>query len=448
MNDFWDNGFPEDFVWGTATASYQVEGAAREAGRSESVWDVFCRIPGKVHAGENGDVSCDQYHRYAEDIELMAKLGVNAYRFSLAWPRIIPDGRGKVNEAALDYYRRLIDALLEAGIEAYITLYHWDLPQILEERGGWASRDTAFAFAEYARVCFDAFSPKVRRWVTLNEPFCTAHNGYLYGVHAPGRNDPEAAIRAIHHLNLAHGLANEAFREGGYPGELGIVWNLITPRPATRRPEDARAAELSLSFSTLVYTDPVLGRGYPELNWLGKPLKFPVQSDDLKRSAGPLDFIGLNYYFEHAVSLADKENGIPVQEPFWEEATDMGWPINSDGLLRQLRWINERSGGLPLYITENGCACDDLVVLDQTGQPRVHDSQRIAYIRTHLDVCRRAKAEGLPLKGFFMWSFIDNFEWSFGYSKRFGIVYCDYKSLKRIPKDSFYFYRDVIAGYR
>ncbi|HCM28789.1 MAG: beta-glucosidase [Treponema sp. GWB1_62_6] len=439
--------FPDDFLWGSATASFQVEGAAREDGRSESIWDRFCRIPGKVHAGDNGDVSCDQYHRYPEDIALMKKLGIKAYRFSVAWPRIVPGGTGETNPAGIAYYKRLIAALLEAGIEPVLTLYHWDLPQSLEDSGGWTNRATAEAFAEFARTCYREFGPSVRRWITLNEPFCAAYLGYLYGTHAPGIRDAGTAYRAVHHLNLAHGLALKAFRETGLPGEIGIVWNLSTPRPATRRPEDRRAAERIIDHDTRMFTDPVLGKGYPASVVAERSIALPIESGDMALISRPIDFIGLNYYNERPVSGDADDPRVVLDEPSCERVTDMDWPVVPEGLLRQLRWITTEAGGIPLYITENGSAERDAPVLEAGGKRRVHDTDRIAYLRLHLDACARAIAEGIPLKGYFVWSFIDNFEWAFGYSKRFGIVYCDYATMERIPKDSFYYYRDAIAGY-
>lgn len=437
--------FPQDFLWGCAAASYQVEGAAREDGRGESIWDSFCRIPGKVYNGQSGDVACDQYHRYEEDIELMRKAGIRAYRFSIAWPRILPRGTGEVNPAGVAYYRRLIEALRSAGIEPVATLYHWDLPQALEDAGGWANRETAYAFETYARICFREFGCEVNRWITLNEPVCVAYLGYRDGVHAPGRTEPEAAWRAVHHLNLAHGLAVRAYRETGLPGEIGIVWNPVTPRPATGRLEDRRAAELAIDRETRVFTGPVLGKGYPE-SVLRRGVKFPVEPGDLETISLPIDFIGINYYTERPVSGDPDDPEAVVTEPSFERTTEMNWPVVPDGLVRQLRWIAAEAGGIPLYITENGSAERDEPVADE-GRRRVHDPERVEYLRLHFEACSRAIEEGVPLRGYFVWSFIDNFEWAHGYTKRFGIVYCDFATLERIPKDSYYFYRDVIAGW-
>ncbi|GAB1482417.1 GH1 family beta-glucosidase [Treponema sp.] len=444
-----DLQFPDGFLWGSATASFQVEGAGQVGGRGESIWDRFCATPGKVHAGDNGIVSCDQYHRYEEDIALMRAAGIQSYRFSIAWPRIFPQGTaargdGKPNAEGLAYYRRLIAALHAAGIEPVVTLYHWDLPQVLQDEGGWTNRATAVAFASYATVCFKEFGRDVQRWITLNEPWCSSYLSYLLGAHAPGLKDAKAAYKALHNLNLAHGLALKAFRSSGIKGEIGIVWNLVTPRPATRREEDRRASERMIDHETRMFTSPVLGKGYPALvKELG--IELPIQDGDLELIAAPVDFIGLNYYNERAVAYDEKSPLLARTVPSYEEVTDMGWPVVPEGLMRQLRWIAEEARGIPLYIMENGCAEKEVCSLEEEGK-RVHDPKRIAYLRSHLAVCSRAIKEGIPLKGYFVWSFIDNFEWSFGYSRRFGIVYCDYQTLERIPKDSYYFYRDVISG--
>lgn len=437
--------FPDDFVWGAATASYQVEGAVSEGGRGESIWDRFCRTPGKVFGGHTGDVACDQYHRYEEDVGLMDELGLNAYRFSISWPRILPSGTGAVNQEGIEYYKRLIASLRKKGIRPMVTLYHWDLPQVLQDAGGWAARETAYAYLEYAKVCFEAFDGLVDQWVTFNEPLCTAILGYLIGVHAPGICDREQAYRAVHHLNLAHGLASKAFREGGFKGSLGIVWNLGTPRPARRRAEDRAAADFMTDGESRLYCGPVLGKGYPE-SWLeAHGIALPVEPGDLEIIASGVDFIGLNYYTEGAVRRGETLTERRF-EPSWERKTAMGWTVVPRGLLRQLRWIAKEAPGIPLYVSENGCAEHDELVVDEQGNKRVHDSLRIEYLRDHLEACSRAIAEGIPLKGYFVWSFMDNFEWAFGYDKRFGILYVDYDSLERVRKDSFFWYRDCISG--
>ncbi|HPE36612.1 MAG TPA: GH1 family beta-glucosidase [Spirochaetales bacterium] len=433
--------FPPDFLWGSATAAYQVEGATREDGRGESIWDVFSRRPGRVHAGENGDIAADQYHRYPEDIELMRGLGAGAYRFSLAWPRVYPEGRGKLNPKGFDYYQRLVDALLGSGIKPVVTLYHWDLPQALEEKGGWTARDTAYAFAEYASACYTALGDRVRDWITINEPWCSAYLGYGRGVHAPGHRSESMAASAAHHLNLAHGLALAAYRATGQGGSVGIALNLSTPRPATAKPEDAAAVERLVDRDSRMFTGPLFGHGYPEAYLKKEGLALPVEPGDMELIAVPMDFLGLNYYSEPAAVDDPSAPLGATHAPSGYPETGMGWPIVPQGLLRQLRWATRESGGIPLYITENGAAFEDRV----QGE-RVHDEGRVAYLRDHLAVCSEAVHEGLPLKGYFLWSFIDNFEWAWGYSQRFGIVHCDFTTLERKPKDSYYFYRDVIAG--
>ncbi|MDR3146516.1 MAG: beta-glucosidase [Treponema sp.] len=435
--------FPGDFVWGTATAAYQVEGAGHEGGRSECIWDTFSRVPGAVYGGENGEIACDQYHRYREDIALMAELGFKSYRFSIAWPRIIPSGTGKVNPEGIAYYRTLCEELHRYGIKACATIYHWDLPQVLQDKGGWADRSVVAAFTEYAGVCFAELGDCVDQWITINEPFCIAYLGYYYGVHAPGIRDIDQALRAVHHVNLAHGSAVRAYRKTGLKAPIGITWNPSTPRPATGKGADKEAALTARALETEVFIYPVLGKGYPEIVTGKLGLRFPVQSGDLEIIAQPVDFIGVNYYNESPVAYDEKAPFAYSSKPSWQDTSEMGWPTVPQGLRRQLVWIQEASGGIPMYITENGYAGDDRV--DAEG--RIHDRERIRYVRKHLEVCRDLIREGINLKGYYAWSFADNFEWSYGYTRRFGIVYVDYATQKRYPKDSAYFFRDVIAGY-
>lgn len=435
--------FPQDFLWGCATASYQVEGAGEEDGRKPCIWDTFSKVPGAVYAGESGVVAVDQYHRYREDILLMRRLGFKSYRFSIAWPRILPDGRGKVNEKGVEYYRNLCEALHEAGMTAVATLYHWDLPQSLEDEGGWTVRSTSEAFAAYAEVCFNRLGDVVDQWITLNEPYCSAYLGYLYGVHAPGRKDLDAAVKAVHHLNLAHGLALRNYRDRGLSAPIGITWNPQMPRPATWNDSDRKAAAYARAFETEVFTNPVFGLGYPTIVTRNLGLSFPIAEGDMELISQKIDFYGVNYYNEYPVSWDESAVSKYRSEPTWQETQDMNWPIVPGGLRRQLLWLNELSGGLPVYITENGCACDDKVSADHC----VHDSQRIMYLAKHFSICSDLIDEGLPLKGYFVWSFLDNYEWAWGYSKRFGITYVDYQTMERIPKDSAYFMRDVITGF-
>lgn len=437
------DSLPQDFLWGVASASYQIEGAVNEGGRGESIWDRFARIPGAVHAGESGSVGCDHYHRYEEDLDLIAALGVKAYRFSIAWPRVQPSGEGEPNPEGIAFYHRLLDAMECRGIEPFATLYHWDLPQALEDRGGWAERSTALAFARYAEICYREFGPRIRKWATLNEPWCSAYLGYFKGEHAPGRRDLHATVKAVHHLNLAHGLAVQAFRESGLSGEVGIAWNLVKPRPASSSREDRDLVERLIDRDLRMYTGPVLGKGYPEAFLRDAGLQVPVLPGDLACIGARIDFAGINYYSESLVRANPAMSDGAEYVPMWQEVSAMGWPIVPSGLLRTLEWIAGEAPGLPLYITENGCAMEDTI---DPADGRIHDPQRIEYLRRHLEMCARAVAMGIPLKGYFLWSFIDNFEWAYGYSRRFGIVYCDYRDLSRKPKDSYYFYRDVIAG--
>ncbi|MGE4454281.1 MAG: GH1 family beta-glucosidase [Sphaerochaeta sp.] len=435
--------FDKDFLWGCATASYQVEGAVDEDGRKPSIWDTFCKQPGAVLNGDDGSVATDQYHRYKEDVSLMDELGFQAYRFSIAWPRIIPDGRGKIHMKGVAYYRNLCDELHSKGMKAVATLYHWDLPQTLQDEGGWTNRATSYAFAEYANACFEQLGPYVDQWITLNEPFCSAFLGHLYGEHAPGHTDTRETFDAVHHLNLAHGLAVKAYRKSGLKAPIGITLNPIAPREATRKDEDKKASALARAVNTEVFLHPLVRKGYPKLVSETLGISFPVEKGDMEVIAEPIDFIGINYYNEGAVAYDETQPFKYRDVPVWQRKTDMNWPIVPYGLLRLLHYFDEETQGLPLYITENGCAAKDEVAEDG----RIHDLLRCDYLNEHFAICKQAIEEGIKLKGYFVWSFLDNFEWAFGYSKRFGIVYVDYKTQKRIPKDSAYMMRDVIAGY-
>lgn len=457
-----DRQFPEGFLWGVAAASYQVEGAAREDGRGESIWDRFSHTPGNVLHGHTGDVSVDQYHRYPEDVALMRDLGVGAYRFSIAWPRIQPDGSGAFNERGFDYYRRLADELHRTGVKAVATLYHWDLPQALEDAGGWPLRDTAYRFADYAAETTRRLADHVDMWTTLNEAWCSSVLGYGYGAHAPGRRDRSAMWAAGHHLLLAHGLAVQAYRAGGGAragaAAIGITHNLETPHAATRREEDRLAADRAMDLRTRFFLDPILGDAYPERHFAAYPEATPppVQPGDMEVIATPIDFLGLNFYAEPTVAAApvgaedELRDGVRCHPegfrdvPTHHERTEMDWPVTPRGLYRHLRWVSDRvAGRVPLYITENGIAVHDELTADGT---RCHDERRVAYLRDHIAAALDAIADGVDLRGYFVWSLIDNFEWAWGYSKRFGIVYADYVNQRRIPKDSYYYLRGVISG--
>jgi beta-glucosidase len=451
--------FPDDFMWGTTAASYQVEGAAYEDSRSECIWDSFARKPGAVYAGENGDVACDQYHRYGEDIALMAELGFNSYRFSIAWPRIIPTGTGKVNPKGVAYYRHLCEELHKHNISACATIYHWDLPQVLENSGGWADRSIVSAFEEYAKVCFSELGDVVDRWVTVNEPFCIAILGYLIGVHAPGHRDLQNSFNAVHHVNMAHGVAVKVYRNSGLTAPIGITWNPITPRPATNSPADKRAAKIARALETEVFILPCIGKGYPGLVTKTLKCSFPIKDGDLETIAQPIDFIGINHYFESPVSYDKKAKYKFSMKPFWQISNDTDWVKTPGGLERQLKWIAKVSKGafgkstfkkaaskkatIPIFITETGYTRKDEVGADG----KIHDKERIEYLRQNISVCAELIKSGVNIKGYYVWSLLDNFEWAYGYTKRFGIVHVDYSTLKRTPKDSAYFFRDFITRF-
>ena len=446
-----DARFPDGFLWGTATSAFQVEGATEEDGRGPSIWDTQCSIAGRITNGDTGDVATDQYHRYREDVALMQRLGVAAYRFSVAWPRVQPNGMGPANEAGLDYYSRLVDELLGAGVTPLITLYHWDLPQALEDAGGWPERDTASRFADYAALVFEALHDRVGMWATLNEPWCSAMLGYGDATHAPGRSEPTQAVRAIHHLNLGHGLAVRAMRSIDPGPRQGIVWNPV--RILTQGPDPegvvAEARRLALGLRNHVWIEPVLRGRYRDdvLRDLEPYGGLPVEAGDLDTIAQPLDWAGINYYsdilFEAAPGARSRHTpglvGVTMPDP-GPAATDMGWPITPDGLRGLLLELCEEYPELPpLYITENGAAFDDPVT-----DGAVHDARRIAYLDGYLRALHAAIDAGVDVRGYFLWSLLDNFEWQHGYTMRFGMVHVDYDTLARTPKDSAYWYRDVI----
>ncbi|TCL72326.1 broad-specificity cellobiase [Hydrogenispora ethanolica] len=435
--------FPVDFVWGAATAAYQIEGAVREDGRGESIWDRFSHTPGKIQGGDTGDVACDHYHRYREDVALMREMGLKGYRFSIAWPRIVPAGKGALNPKGLDFYNALVDRLLANGITPYATLYHWELPQLLQDRGGWDNRDTAAYFAEYAAVVFESLGDRVRHWITLNEPSVVAYNGHAIGEHAPGFTDYALAVRVSHHLNLAHARAVAAYRQLNQGGVIGTTLNLTSVYPAGNAPEDGAAARIADGMYNRWFLDPVLKGAYPRdiLELFGQKLQAPViQAGDLERiAAAPIDFLGLNYYSRLLVRSAPSS-------PFGYEAvrgagpcTAMGWEIYPDGLYDLLVRLDRDYGHPRLLVTENGAAFDDPL---QAG--RVADPERIAYLREHFLAARRAIESGVRLEGYFVWSLLDNFEWAHGYSRRFGLIYVDYPTQERIWKDSARWYQGVI----
>jgi beta-glucosidase len=482
-DDFRGSGlqFPEGFVFGSATASYQVEGAVKEDGRGPSIWDTFSHTPGKVWNGDTGDVADDHYHRLEADLDLMKRLGLHAYRFSIAWPRIIPGGRGAVNLPGLDFYSRLVDGLLDRGVTPVATLYHWDLPQALEDAGGWPNRDTAYLFADYASVVGERLGDRVGVWTTLNEPWCAAYLGYGAGVHAPGRTDGADALRSVHHLNLAHGIALQALRASvaGDP-QYSVTLNLHVIRP--EGDTGAEAVRQIDALGNRAFTHPMLKGEYPEdlfadtrslTDW-----SF-VRPGDLETINQSIDVLGVNYYSTHRVRLrdggewhgssahgsdahgsdaygSDAERGSSASA--WPGAdrveflqqpgpyTEMGWNIEPEGLYDLLTALHQEFPELPLMVTENGAAFADAVSHEESGAA-VHDPDRIDYLRRHITAVHRALQAGADVRGYFVWSLMDNFEWGFGYSKRFGIVRVDYETLERLPKDSAHWYtRLAVTG--
>jgi beta-glucosidase len=438
--------FPPGFAFGVASSAYQIEGAANEDGRGESIWDRYCRLPGRVANGENGDVACDHYHRYVEDLDLMAALGLKLYRFSISWPRLVPAGTGKPNQAGIDFYRRLCEGLRERGIAPMATLYHWDLPQAIQDEGGWANRDTALRFADYAATAFDALGELVDSWLTQNEPWVTAFEGHGFGTKAPGEQDWPTALRVAHHVLLSHGLAVRAFRERSSGGRIGIALNLTPAYPLNGTLEDRAAAHLMDGFHNRWFLDPVLRGGYPadmvdELTARFGPFD-AVQPGDLEAIAEPIDFLGVNYYFSMRVFADPGEPllGVGVAPPV-ADTTAMGWEVTPGSLYELLVRLKREYRDLPLVITENGAAFED----EAPTNGYVDDPRRQEYLRQHLESIRRAVAEGIDVRGYCAWSLLDNFEWQHGYSKRFGIVYVDYETLRRIPKASALWYRDLIA---
>ena len=431
------------FKWGVSTSSYQIEGAAREDGRGPSIWDTFSRIPGAVANSDNGDIACDHYHRFHEDLDLIKWLGVGAYHFSIAWPRVIPNATGKINQKGIDFYDRLIDGALVRGIEPWPTLYHWDLPQAAQDRGGWNNRECAYWFAEYAHEMAERFGDRIKNWVTINEPFCSAWLGHLYGVMAPGIKDLQIAINASHHLLLGHGLATEALREVSSELKVGITLNFTPAITLGHSDEDSLAVKLADGFDNRWFADPVFKGAYPAdiVTAFGKEV--PILPGDLELISTPLDFLGLNYYFRQTVAYDPSVEPLPyrqVRAPNVER-TGMDWEVNAETFTELLLRINNDYSPKEFFITENGSAWDDEVV-----DGKVDDPNRVSYLERHLEAMFKAKEKGVPINGYFAWSLMDNFEWAYGYAKRFGLIYVDYETQKRIPKSSAYYYRERIKS--
>ncbi|UJF32436.1 GH1 family beta-glucosidase [Paenibacillus hexagrammi] len=437
--------FPKDFIWGAATASYQVEGAYNEDGRGMSIWDTFSRTPGKVWNGDNGDVACDSYHRYEEDIAIMKDLGITEYRFSMAWPRIIPDGSGEINRKGLDFYHRFVDKLIENGITPICTLYHWDLPQALQDQGGWANRATIDAFVRYSEIVFKEFQGKIKSWITLNEPWCVSFLSNYLGIHAPGFTDLQLAVDVSHHLLVAHGRTVRKFRSLGLEGTIGYAPNVTWIEPYSPLEQDVQASRRATGWFTDWFFEPVFKGSYPEylVKWFeDKGAVLHVEPGDLEDISQPIDFLGINYYTGNVGRYKEGEGLFDCEDiDMGYERTDIDWPIYSDGFYQVLTYLKNTYGEIPIFITENG-ACYN----DEPADGRVRDEKRIAYLSKHLTQLNRAITAGVPVKGYFVWSLMDNFEWAEGYSKRFGIVHVDYRTLKRTKKDSFYWYQKVASN--
>jgi beta-glucosidase len=444
--------FPDGFVWGAATSSFQIEGASKVDGRGESIWDRFAAQPGRIKDGGQADPACDHYHLFREDISLMKELGLGAYRFSIAWPRILPGGTKQVNPSGLDFYERLVDGLLEAGIAPYVTLYHWDLPQVLEDAGGWPSRATAEAFVELTERVSQRLGDRVRHWMTHNEPWCTTVLGYQTGDHAPGRKNFQQSLAAIHHLLLSHGWAVEVLRRNSPGASVGTTHILSPIVPASDSEADRRAAAERDGLFNRWFLDPIFKGAYPrdQIEHLHRSKRIPKQDlwfikpGDLEAIRAPIDFLGINYYSRHIIrsrEILEAANAPRQVEPLGEK-TDIGWEIYPQGLTDGLVALC-RQYALPcIYITENGAAYN----MGPDSEGRIADTPRVEFLRRHVEALQQAIERGVPVKGYFVWSLLDNFEWTHGYTQRFGIVWIDYATQQRIPKDSARFYQQVIRN--
>jgi len=434
---------PSDFLWGAATSAFQIEGSPSADGRLPSIWDDFGRTPGAVEGGDTGEVACDSYRRWPEDLDLLRQLGVTSYRFSIAWPRIQPTGRGPANVAGLDHYDQMVDDLLEAGIRPFTTLYHWDLPSALQHTGGWTSRETSYRFAEYATIVAERLGDRVSEWVTLNEPLCSAWIGHLEGRMAPGMRDLRSAVHASHHLLLAHGLAVQALRSvATKTPSVGIVNNLSPCEPATDTPTDIEAAMRADGHTNRWWLDPLVGRGYPVDMVELYGIELPVRQGDMETIATPLDFLGLNYYFRQKIAADPTVATLGFRQVPVEGATTtaLDWEVHPAGLEEMLLRLTKDYDAPALYVTENGSAWTDEA--DANGY--VADHERTAYLLDHVDAVAEAVAQGAPVRGYFAWTLLDNFEWAYGYRPRFGLAHVDYATQRRVLKLSGQTYRDLI----
>jgi beta-glucosidase len=439
--------FPEAFVWGSATSAYQIEGAVDEDGRGESIWDRFAKTGAHIEDGSSGAGACDHYHRWRDDVRLMQELGHRAYRFSVAWPRIHRTGRGSSNEKGLDFYSRLVDGLLEAGIAPYLTLYHWDLPQALQDEGGWPARSTADAFVAYADLVSRRLGDRVKHWITHNEPWCASMVAYEKGIHAPGLRDGRAALAASHHLLLSHGFAVQAIRANSANCEVGITLNLSPAVPASPRPADAAARRHYDGYMNRWFLDPIFRGEYPPdmvrdyvaNGYLPREGLTFVRPTDLSTIAEPTDFLGINYY-SRSVLESGGTPADPVLVPSAGPRTEMGWEVYPEGMFQTLMRVHLEYAPKKIYVTENGASYSD----GPDAKGRVLDTRRLEFLRDHLLAAHRAIELGVPLKGYFVWSLLDNFEWQHGYTQRFGITWVDYVTQRRFPKESALWYRKVI----
>jgi len=436
--------FPSGFLWGTATAAYQIEGSPDADGKGQSIWDTFVHTPGRIADGSTGDTACDHYVRWPQDVALMADLGVNAYRFSVSWPRVVPTGEGAVEPRGLDFYERLVDGLLEKGIAPVVTLYHWDLPQLLEDRGGWLDRRTAHRFAEYADHVATRLGDRVDTWITINEAVVVSTHGYAFGTHAPGRALMFDSFPATHHVLLAHGLATQAIRSAAPGASVGITHNLSPMVPASDSPDDAAAAAALDAIQNRTYLDPCLLGTYPSLDEVGIPTdRSCVQDGDMATIAQPLDVLGVNYYNPTRVKAPGPGNPFPFEMVAMDEfeQTAMGWPVVPSGLRDVLVGIHERYAGAlpPVMVTESGAAFVEELV--EQPDPTVEDPRRVEYLRGHVAAVGEAIDAGVDVRGYFVWSLMDNFEWAEGFRPRFGLVHVDYPTQRRIPKTSYAWYR-------